>query len=158
MKRLSLITATGLALLLAQSAPTTQASPSVRKPQAIATAKVCEQLAEMRRSANKGVDQRAKLMNEVRKSPRKSTVGEALREFYPGGKATLSDPNHPDNQVVFISTSLEKGESLAISKPHSSPSQNCPDMFPDTLYTLVKSVSTGKGQSFIQKYEVIHLP
>jgi hypothetical protein len=129
----------------------------VRKTQAIATAKVCEQLAEMRRSANQGVDQRAKLMDEVRKSPRKSTLGEALREFYPGGKPTLSD--HPDDQqVVFISTRLMKGESPAISKPYSSPSQNCRDTSPDTLYTLVKSISTEKGQSFIQQYEVMHLP
>jgi hypothetical protein len=134
MKHFPLLTATGLVLFLAQPAPTTQAS-----------------LPAMSRSANQGVDQHAKLMDEVRKSPRKSTVGEALREFYPDGKATLSD--HSDNQVVFISTSLVKGESRAISKPYGSPGHDCPN-----TYTLIKSVSNGKGHPFMQQFQVMTLP
>jgi hypothetical protein len=153
MKLLPLITSASIVLLLAQSAPAKQAKLPVTQPSSIAMAqaKVCEQFAATQRSANQNGDQRAKLMAESRKPPRQSTVGKALREFHPGGKATLSD--HSEHEIVFISTRLEKGESSAIMK--SPRDVNC--NFPNT-YTLIKSVSDGKGHPFMEEYVVMYLP
>jgi hypothetical protein len=152
MKFLPLVTSASLVLFLAQSAPAKPVSRPVKAPSiASDQAKVCEQLAAMQQSANRGGNQWKKVMAEVRNSPRKSTMRGALDEFHPGGKATLSDVR--DDQIVFISTTLEKGESGAISKPFGVPSYNCPN-----TYTLIKSVSNGKGHAFMQQYTVMDLP
>jgi hypothetical protein len=146
MKLLPLVTSASLVLFLAQSAPAKPVS-RVSAPPSIAAAKTkfCQEWAAQQRSANQDVDRRAKLMAEVRKSPRKSTMGEALPEFHPGdGKA---------NQIVFISTFLEKGESGAISKMYGTPSYDCPN-----TYTLIKSVSDTKGNIFMTQYQVLNLP
>jgi hypothetical protein len=153
MKFLPLVTSASLVLFLAQSAPAKQVSRPVKAPSiAAAQTKFCQEWAAQQQSLNKDGDRRAKLMAEARKPPRKSTMGKALREFYPGGEATLSD--HPDdNEIVFISTSLEKGESGAISKMYGTPSYDCPN-----TYTLIKSVSDRKGHSFMEEYAVMYLP
>jgi hypothetical protein len=152
MKLLPLVTSASLVLFLAQSAPAKPVS-RVSAPPSItpAQAKFCQEWAAQQRSANQDRDRRAKLMAESRKPPRKSTVGKALREFHPDGKATLSDRD--DNQIVFISTRLEKGESSAILKSPREPSYNCPN-----TYTLIKSVSDAKGFAFMQEFQVLHLP
>jgi hypothetical protein len=146
MKLLPLVTSASLVLFLAQSAPAKQASRVTAAPSITsAQTKFCQEWAAMQRSVNQDVDRRAALMTEVRKSPRKSTMGEALPEFHPGdGKA---------NQIVFISTFLEKGESGAISKMYGTPSYDCPN-----IYTLIKSVSDAKGFAFMQEFQVLHLP
>jgi hypothetical protein len=152
MKLLPLVTSASLVLFLAQAAPAKPVSRVSAPPSiTVAQAKVCKEWAAQQRSANQDRDRRAKLMAESRKPPRKSTMGKALREFYPDGKATLSDRS--DNQVVFISTRLEKGESGAISKAFGEPSYNCPN-----TYTLIKSVSDAKGFAFMQEYVVMYLP
>jgi hypothetical protein len=154
MKLLPLVTATSLALFLAPPVPAKQASrPVVPTPQSIAAAqtKFCQEWVAQQRSANKDVDRRAKLMAEARKPPRKSTLGAAFHESYPDGQATLSD--HPNDQIVFISTFLEKGESATISKLPGTPSYNCPN-----TYTLFKSVSDAKGNVFMTESQVIYLP
>ncbi len=153
MKLLPLLTATSLGLFLAPSAPAKQASRPVTAPSSIAPAqaKFCEQWTATQRSDYKGVDRRSAVMAEVRNSPRKSTVREALQEFHPGGKATLSGVR--DDQIVFISTTLEKGESAAILKSPRESSYTCPN-----TYTLIKSVSNGKGHPFMQQYQVMYLP
>jgi hypothetical protein len=154
MKFLPLVTSASLVLLLAQSAPAKQVSRPVQAAPSIAAAqtKFCQEWAAQQQSLNKGGDRRAKLMAEARKPPRKSTMGKALREFYPGGEATLSD--HPDdNEIVFISTSLEKGESGAIMKAPFETSYVCPN-----TYTLIKSISDGKGHPFMAEYMLIYLP
>jgi hypothetical protein len=152
MKFLPLVTSASLVLFLAQSAPAKQASRVTAAPSITsAQTKFCQEWAAMQRSVNQDVDRRAKLMAEAHKPPRKSTVGKALREFHPGGKATLSD--HSDNEIVFISTRLEKGESSAILKSPREPSYDCPN-----TYTLIKSVSDAKGFAFMQEFQVLHLP
>jgi hypothetical protein len=152
MKCLPLVTSASLVLFLSQSAPAKPASRLTAAPSITsAQTQFCQAWAAMQRSANQDGDRRAKLMAESRKPPRKSTVGKALRELHPGGKTTLSD--RADNQIVFISTRLEKSESSAILKSPREPSYNCPN-----TYTLIKSVSDGKGHPFMQEFQVLHLP
>jgi hypothetical protein len=153
MKFLPLVTSASLVLFLAQSAPAKQVSRPVKAPSiASDQTKFCQEWAAQQQSLNKSGDRRAKLIAEARKPPRKSTMGNALREFHPGGKATLSD--HPDdNEIVFISTRLEKGESGAILKSRFDHSYDCPN-----TYTLIKSVSSGKGHPFMQQFEIMYLP
>jgi hypothetical protein len=78
-------------------------------------------------------------------------MGAVFKESYPDGQTTLSD--HPNDQIVFISTFLEKGESAMITKPPGTPSYNCPN-----TYTLIKNVSDVKGNVFMNELQVIHLP